>query len=605
MQLISICYRFFKLPIVIKLVIILMLYSNCNISIAAEPATDKSKVENIDDQTPDGFSNTKKIDEKNLLRIKKINSLTQDLEKLKSDIKSSYKSSSLNTKNFNSMSESFTSIDKKIDNILLKFNKIKDLGKTNIDEIKKNKGELAKLLRSTRSTISDISLQKSLIEDNSIRLYEILVKIDTLSEILRKTSKDSKSLAKNIVDKQSQSDSNKNLNTLWMLISIILISLVPLAFVLSSDETKYHLLKDGTAHRQGIILVSLGVFLGYFLVGFGLMYGISAAGWIGISNYVLDSTSQLLNIPSKVPFFEMLLYQMGFSVLASLIIYTAIGRLLSATSHMVLSLFTGAILIPIFGHWVWAEQFIVENKGWLALLGFIDQSGATVIHIIPALFAFIIILKLSKANENIPIIGDFPVYSSSATLFLWVSWQGLTTGSLGIDNNQISFTMLNNGLAASSGGIMAFLHYVFFHSDKGKISRGLSGVVTGLVAISACSSSVTPIEAIAIGAVAGILQNLSFEFLHKYFLKQDSQIPAAYLISIHAIGGIWGTLCVALLGTEGSFSAPSNIQVIIQLQGILVAIMYSFIFGYIVASILKYQEKKHKYQEQNLSLTHD
>ena len=93
--------------------------------------------------------------------------------------------------------------------------------------------------------------------------------------------------------------------------------------------------------------------------------------------------------------------------------------------------------------------------------------------------------------------------------------------------------------------------------------------------------------------------------MHKYVLKQDSQIPAAYLISIHAVGGIWGALCVALLGTEGSFATPNNIQIIIQLQGIFAAIIYSTVLGYIVASILKSQEKRHRRQEQNLSLTHD
>lgn len=531
--------------------------------------------------------------------FEKINSITTILDTLQAEIQSNQSNIDLNSSKVNSMIERLTTSEKKLQELSATLSK-------NDDSIKKNAIELANLIRKTQGNTTESSLQKSLIEDNSIRLYEILVKINTIREQLlkissSKTNKQQVDSAKNEV----QFASDNNLNTVWLLLSIILISLAPIAFILSSSDDKYHHLKDGTPHRQGIILVSLGVFLGYFLVGFGIMYGDSLSGWIGVSSYILDNPAQLMDISSSVPFYHILLYQMGFSVLASLIIYTAVGRLLSAISHMLLSLFTGGILIPIFGHWVWAEQFITSNKGWLAGMGFVDQSGATVIHTIAAFFTLIIIIQLGKIDKPLKtplrIIGDFPVYSSSATLFLWISWQGLTTGTLTINDAQISPTILNNGLAASSAGIMAFMHYVFFHPGKGKISRGLSGVITGLVAISACATTVTAIEAIVIGAIAGILQNISFSFLHGKLLRKDTQIPAAYLISIHGAGGIWGTLCVALLGTEGSFTTPNTIQMTVQVQGIMVAIIYSMVMGYIVAMFFKPFELKRQQKLKNSS----
>jgi Amt family ammonium transporter len=588
--------RSLKISSLVKLFIVILLLFNNNITIAADINQSSDENKNKPNEIDVINKDTKNIE--NIQRLEKINLITENLESLELEFQSGQKNSSLNTKKVNSMTESFLSIEKKIDDIISSLSVTKDFSIDNAGAIKQNKDEQAKLLRSIRASITDISLQKSLIEDNSIRLYEILVKIDILSEKIRKLSQPEN---KQSSQKTEVSDSIKNeeilrndIDILWLIVSSILISLAPIAFILSSDESKYHALKDGTSHRQGIILVSLGVFLGYFLIGFGLMYGLSSSGWIGMSSYIFDTPTQLQEIPSQISFYEMLLYQMGFSVLAALIIYTAIGRLLSSTSHMFLSFFTGSILIPVFGHWVWATQFIPTNKGWLEILGFIDQAGATVIHTISAVFALVVILGLSKYDKydkNLPIIGDFPVYSSSATLFLWISWQGLTTGILPFAENQITATMLNNGLAASAGGIMAFLHYVFFHSDKGKISRGLSGVITGLVAISACSSSVTAIEAIVIGASAGILQNLSYEILHQYFLKQDSKIPAAYLISIHGVGGIWGSLCVALLGSEGTFAMPNNIQIVIQLQGILAAVIYSVILGNIVVFLFNLKER--------------
>jgi Amt family ammonium transporter len=571
--------------------------TNAKDELSTQNVTNNSTVDKNVQDIDTTEAEMQKIEAQKVLTLEKINLITTALESLQSEIQNSQQSTSLNSDKVNSMKESFAAIEKKLEEVFVILNISKDFTTANTDAIKENKKELSNLLRSTRTSISDISLQKSLIEDNSIRLYEILVKIDSISEKLRKISRNQSDNQENNIDKDNvNTASNDSLNKVWILFSIILISLAPIAFILSSDDNKYHHLKDGTPHRQGIILVSLGVFLGYFLVGFGIMYGESLGGWIGVSSYVLESPAVLMAIPSSFPFYEILLYQVGFSVLASLIIYTAIGRLLSATSHMLLSLFTGGILIPIFAHWVWAEQFITGNKGWLAAIGFVDQSGSTVIHTVAAFFSLMVIIQLGKVDKPLTsplrIIGDFPVYSSSATLFLWIAWQGLTTGILTVDDGQISQTMLNNGLAASSAGIMAFMHYVFFHPGKGKISRGLSGVITGLVAISACASSVTAMEAIVIGMIAGILQNLSFAFLHKYLLKKDFQIPASYLISIHGIGGVWGALCVGLLGTEGSFFAPNTIQIAAQIQGIIAAIIYSMVLGYIVAMFFTSLEKK-------------
>lgn len=126
---------------------------------------------------------------------------------------------------------------------------------------------------------------------------------------------------------------------------------------------------------------------------------------------------------------------------------------------------------------------------------------------------------------------------------------------------------------------MAFMHYGFFHNDKNRIARGLGGFVCGLVAIAACAQTVTFVEAATVGAGAGLLHNISFNFLRKSFLKHAWQVRAVYLVAIHAIGGIWGTLCAALLGSDGSFEMPEIDILAVQVQGIVVALVYSTVMA--------------------------
>lgn len=506
------------------------------------------------------------------------------LESLRAEIANSKESANLNRSNVQTIKSGLDLIDNKLKEAYSGLDDSRSSIATNTADITKIKQEVLSLLRDVRANATEMQTQKSLIEDNSIRMYELLIQVTAISDRLDK-------LIKGIDDANPVQDVKKainiDLNRLWMLLSIVLVFFAPLAFVLSGNREQRKPLPDGTGQQQGMVLACLGVFLGYFVIGFGLMYGTTVSGWFGLASYLLDGTEAIAKLHPAFNFAEFVMYQTGFVMLAALIVYLAVGRYFSSTAHMMLALFVGAILIPIFGHWVWSSYFIPGNKGWLETIGFVDQAGATTINSVAAWFALVLVWKLGKRPNHLEDEvdehnADEPVYSSSTTQLLWLSWLGFTTGTLPISSEQISNVMLNVGLAASAGGMAAFLHYVFFYTDKGRIARGLGGFVSGLVAIAACAQSVTFAEAVMIGASAGLLQNVAFNLLHKHFLTKAWQTQAVYLVAIHGVAGAWGTLCFALLGTEGNFSAPNWIQLVIQFQGIAAALAYSIVLANIV-----------------------
>ncbi len=457
----------------------------------------------------------------------------------------------------------------------------------------KFKDNLLELDRKITTNTSDVSSQKYLVENYAAGGYETLLKMAELSTKLEKLSQ-GQTLQND--QKQDQRISMiKDLNRLWVLLAVVLVSLTPLAFVLSSNREQYKPLLDGTPQHQGVLLVCLGVFIGYFIIGFGLMFGTSAGGWIGTSSYVLGEKAIEPNMTPLFAFAEFLLYQAGFAMLAALIIYTAVGRQFSGAAHLLLALFVGAVLIPVFGHWAWAGRYITDNKGWLESAGFIDTGGSTTVHSVAAWFALVIVWQLSAQtppSHDPDQPENEPVYSASAVLFLWLSALGLTTGTLSISSNQIETTMLNVGLAGSAGGIMAFLHYRYFRIDRGHITRALGGFVTGLVAVAASAPTLSFLEALVVGAVAGIIHNGGFILLRKYFLQRSWQVRTAYIVAIHGGGGIWGSLCVALFGSKGLFTLPDFTQLVSQLEGIAIALLYSVVLANVVFFLFTLNKKR-------------
>ncbi len=517
------------------------------------------------------------------------------LESLRKEIENSKESANLNRTSVQTIKEGLELIESKLKEAYSGLDESRNGIAANTANIAKLKQEIQEFSRGVRANAADLGSQKSLIEDNSIRLYEILIELTAISDRMEKLTQLVTGNKRADQPKEAQVATSSDLSRLWMLLAIVLVFFAPLAFVLSSNRQQSKPLSDGTSQQQGMVLACLGVFLGYFVLGFGLMYGSSASGWVGVSSYLLEGTAAA-NANGVMPpysFSEFVLYQTGFVMLAALIVYVAVGHRFSSTAHMLLALFVGAVLVPVFGHWAWSGYFMPGNRGWLEGAGFIDQAGATTINAVAAWFALAIVWRLGLRiqDETDTSSADDPVYSSSTTQLLWLSWLGFTTGTLPISSEQIPAVMLNAGLAASAGGMAAFLHYVFFHTDKGRIARGLGGFVSGLVAIAACAQSVTFAEAAVIGASAGLFQNLAFSFLRHSVLKQGWQVQAAYLVAIHGFSGLWGTLCVALFGTDGNFSAPNLSQLVTQTQGSIMAIAYSLALGHLVMFVFFFRKK--------------
>jgi ammonium transporter, Amt family len=149
-------------------------------------------------------------------------------------------------------------------------------------------------------------------------------------------------------------------------------------------------------------------------------------------------------------------------------------------------------------------------------------------------------------GHNLPLAG-------LGVFILWLGWFGFNGGStLGFaDPEVVALIAINTTLAAATGAVVAMI-VSWLKFDKPDLTLALNGVLGGLVGITAPCAVVSPLAAIAIGAIAGVVVVYGVLFLDR--LRIDDPVGA---VAVHGFCGIWGTLAVGLLG-QAALGAPAN-----------------------------------------------
>lgn len=213
---------------------------------------------------------------------------------------------------------------------------------------------------------------------------------------------------------------------------------------------------------------------------------------------------------------------------------------------------------PLFAHWVW-------GGGWLAQLGtnyglgrgFLDGGGSGTIHVVGGLTALSItwILgprpgKYSSEGIAAAIPGHNVVLVLLGCKLAWLGWLGLNASGailfVGADVPMLVLIAVNTTLAAAASGLTAaaVTRVRFGRPDASLVANGW---MAGLVASSAGAAFLKPAAAILVGGVAGGLVPFAVDLL-EFKLAVDDPGGA---VSVHAVGGMWGLLSVALLSEAG------------------------------------------------------
>jgi Amt family ammonium transporter len=239
----------------------------------------------------------------------------------------------------------------------------------------------------------------------------------------------------------------------------------------------------------------------------------------------------------------------------------------------------------VFGHWAWNGVETGVSQGWLARLGFVDFAGSTVVHSVAGWSALAIVSILGAREGRFDSDGtahslqghNLP-FAMLGALFLWVGWLGFNGGSTLALDDRVPGIAINTLLSGSAGlGVALLLGWL--RTGRSDVELVINGSLAGFVSITASCNAVSPLAAMAIGAVGGIVMTVATDALVR--AKLDDVVGA---VPVHAAAGVWGTLAVALFGDLDALGTGlgRSAQFAVQLLGVLVCFMWTFGLIYII-----------------------
>ncbi|MCC3282824.1 ammonium transporter [Arthrobacter caoxuetaonis] len=285
-------------------------------------------------------------------------------------------------------------------------------------------------------------------------------------------------------------------------------------------------------------------------------------------------------------------FQLMFAcVTTALVAGAAAGRMKFGAWMVFAGLWAALVYFPV-AHWVFAfdnEDGTVVG-GWIAnMLGAIDFAGGTAVHMNAGVAALALALVLGRSRGWPQVVSrphNRPLVILGASL-LWVGWYGFNAGSALSAGHTAAVVFLNTAVAAAAG-LLGWALMERLRLGRSSTLGAASGLIAGLVAITPACGAVSPLGAVAIGAIAGLVCSLAIEW--KFRLGYDDSLD---VVGVHLVGGIIGTLLIGFFATDAAPNGVSGVfygggwsQLGIQAVATVAVLAYSFILTWAIAKAL-------------------
>ncbi len=380
---------------------------------------------------------------------------------------------------------------------------------------------------------------------------------------------------------QLAADLQNNLNIVWTCVAAFLVFFMQAGF--SMVEAGFTRAKNTiNIMMKNLMDFSIGT-LAFFIVGFGLMFGASN-GLFGTTNFMMSGS----DVMGKDWNWSFLIFQTVFAGTAATIVSGAMAERTKFVGYLAYSVFICAIIYPVYGSWAWGS--LLDGAGWLESMGFNDFAGSTVVHSVGGWLALAGAMvvgprigKFGPDGKAKAIPGHNMAIAGLGVFILWFGWFGFNPGSTTFGDGDIGRIAVTTNLSAAAAAISAmFTAWVTEKKPDG--SMAMNGALAGLVGITAGCASVSPVSAIIIGLVSGVLVVLSVLFIDRT-LKIDDPVGA---VSVHGVSGAWGTLAVGLFAADGGLFYGGGLGLLgVQALGVLAAFVWAFGTGFILFTMIK------------------
>jgi Amt family ammonium transporter len=363
-------------------------------------------------------------------------------------------------------------------------------------------------------------------------------------------------------------------DTAWVLMSSALV-----LFMLPGLALFY----GGMVRRKNVLssmmhsFVAMGVItIEWIIIGYSLAFG-NGNWFIGGLDHLFLQGIDLNSTTGTIPTYAFIAFQGMFAVITPALISGALVGRIKFKSYIAFIALWGLIVYAPVCHWIWGGGFLTGEA--------LDFAGGTVVHITSGISALAILVFLGKRKGY----GVDAIKPHNVTLtllgagLLWFGWFGFNAGSALAADEIAGLAFITTFIAPAAAGL-AWMAVEWIHTGKPTALGLATGILVGLVSITPAAGFVTPMAAIVIGIIAGIVCYEAVMLKGK--LGYDDSLD---VFGVHGVGGITGALLTgvfASVGATGLLLGNSH-QLLLQLEGIVITIIYATVCTIIIGFVLE------------------
>ena len=325
----------------------------------------------------------------------------------------------------------------------------------------------------------------------------------------------------------------------------------------------------------------------WVLFGYSLAFGpdishfIGNLEWIGLNGV---GNSPNADYAATIPHSAFMIFQGMFAVITPALITGAFAERMKFSAFAVFTVVWATLVYDPVAHWVWGVG------GWLREMGVLDFAGGTVVHIISGVSGLVIALMIGKRKgygSEVMLPHHLPMTVLGAGL-LWFGWFGFNAGSALGANEIASNAFVVTHVSAAAATVSWVLAEWLMHG-KPTVLGAASGCIAGLVSITPAAGFVSPLSAVAIGLLGGVICYLSVSVV-KAKLGYDDSLDA---FGVHGVGGAWGALATGLFASKAVNEAGADgllfgnaAQFTNQLIGVAASILFAAVMTFVIIKIM-------------------
>jgi Amt family ammonium transporter len=365
-------------------------------------------------------------------------------------------------------------------------------------------------------------------------------------------------------------------DTAWMLISTALVLLMTPAvgffyggLVRAKNALNTMMMCVGSLAVVGVT---------WALVGYSLAFG-GTARWVGGWQHLLLNGVGL-EAHGSIPHLLFMAYQGTFAIVTAVLIAGAVVDRMRFGAYLAFIAVWSLVVYAPIAHWVW-------GGGWLAQLGVLDYAGGTVVHInagIAAVVAAILVGSRKDFGRQAMLPHNVPFVLLGASL-LYFGWFGFNAGSALAANGAAALAFTNT-LLAPGAALAAWMALDAMRTGRATAVGAATAIVIGLVVITPAAGFVSPISALAMGALGAVPSYFAIVWRARTRLDDSLDVLAG-----HGVGGMSGALLTGVFadarwgGTNGLlFGHPAQLG--LQAVGVGATIVYSTVATFAVLKLV-------------------